>query len=277
MRSMAVGVLCALAASGCGSDAGPEADRLRVVVADTPVEMLAGSTMLVQVLVLGPGAAEAVLSSPDLPAFATLAGSVLTLAPTRAFEGDHLITLVATAGASTVSAVLHVHVTRPNAPPQLVFVQMGDDDLTRSWNVCPGPRCTIGGLASAIAVVSDDDGDDVTVEVELAPADEPFAGVPTHSATVPSNASARVPLPGLAPGSAYRFVMRLRDALGASGVYPGWGSDSDWAGLPYGYPFVQGPCPADGPCACVPTGSLTCTADLDCCSGSCDIWAMRCL
>lgn len=290
MRSalIAVGCVLVLLACGSGSQGGPESSTLRIVVADAPVEIVAGSTLLVQVLVIGPGASAGVISSPDLPPFATLAGSLLTLSPTRAFEGDYPITLVATAGSNIASAVLHVRVSRPNAPPELSWVSMSDDDLSRSWNVCPGGWCTIAGLASVVVVVQDDDRDDVTVELELVPSGQPFTGEPTHSATIPSgnatatcgaaapSACAAIPLPGLVPGSSYKFALRLRDALGATGVYPGWGSEAEWAGLPSGYSFVQGPCPADGPCACVPTGALTCTSGLDCCSGSCDRYWLRC-
>ena len=91
MKSRSLGMLLAVTLAGCGprqqtSMPGSQQDRLAVVVADKPLQVQAGENLLVQVVAVGRDSGSAVISSPDLPPFATLDGSLLTIAPDRSFQ-----------------------------------------------------------------------------------------------------------------------------------------------------------------------------------------------
>src|SRR5438132_1028786 len=106
--AIAMVVLC-----GCGSPverSDAQATKLQLLVTKDPLVVETDHTLMLQVLVIGEGADEATISSPDLPAFAKLQGAILTLSPSREYQGDYTLTLVATAGPSTSSARLHVSV-----------------------------------------------------------------------------------------------------------------------------------------------------------------------
>lgn len=279
MRSTVAGAL-ALLLFGCGSPSGTSSTSLQLVVSDTPVELAAGETLRVKVLVIGDGSSSAVLSSPDLPPFATLQGTDLTLSPTRSHEGDYAFTLVATASTGTASAVFHLRVSRSNTPPRLLSAfSLWDGDRFRLPFVCPGPACTVSGIPGFVAFMRDDEGDDLTLELEVAPLGQPFTGVATHSITVPSghdeagvcqtaDTCVRLQMPGLVAGSDYHFTVRLRDALGAWGGVSGPAPSDGWLFLPDGLAFEQGPCPSGATCRCVQRAG-PCFASSECCSGVC--------
>jgi hypothetical protein len=264
--------LCA-ASLACGAPSTEVgAGALRVVVDGAPLEVVAGTTTVVQILVMGDGAGSALISSPGLPAFATLTGARLTLAPTREHEGDYAIALVATAGSSEATASLDVRVSRPNTAPVADenLVVMLDDGWSRNISTCPGQRCAIAGTPSVEVFVTDADGDPVTVELELVEAGQPFPGTATY-ATTSAAFPVDFPLPGLIPGTAYEFAIRARDAVGAWWASSPGGQWFEWPGR---YTFTQGPCSADTPCWCGPTGTY-CMANQDCCSGACSAAVCR--
>ena len=109
--------------AGCGPSGHQPAQeaQLQLVVSDTPITLQAGQTLALQLLVIGAGSEQATISSPDLPPFAVLQGSLLTLSPSRQYEGDYTLTLVATTQSSNASASLHVTVQRPETAPRLWF------------------------------------------------------------------------------------------------------------------------------------------------------------
>src|SRR5438445_11071953 len=85
-------------ATGCGRESTRvPASRLELVVPDTTIDMQGGQTREIQLLVVG-AKAEQVNYSAELPAFARLAGSLLTLTPTRSDAGSYKLTVTATAG-----------------------------------------------------------------------------------------------------------------------------------------------------------------------------------
>ena len=222
---------------GCGGGGsfGNFDQKLRFVSSDSSIVLETNQTVVLQLLVVGVGSNEAVISSPDLPAFATLDGSRLTLAPGRSYEGDYLLTLLAKTPSSTASSVLHVSVTRRNTPPSVSLILVSDP--TGIWPACnPMLRTSdeLHGLASVDVVVSDAEGDAVTIEAEVVPKGQAFSGVATHSitASVGVNHASRctagganqtcieLPFVGLQTGKTYSFALRIRDQIGANADLP---------------------------------------------------------
>jgi hypothetical protein len=209
---------------------------------EKPITLETGKSIVLQLLVIGQRSGEAVISSPDLPAFATLDGSRLTLAPARSFVGDYAITLVAKSGSDTTSATLHVAVRRENTPPSARFWGWADSNGAQSMYCRPtGP---LQGTPSIFAWVRDEEGDTVTWEVEVVKKGEPFTGKATYSLTGPvgvdhsdpSHCSGatpglescfELPFDGLGDGETYSFAMRMRDQFGAvtSFQYAGGGPE----------------------------------------------------
>jgi hypothetical protein len=208
--------------------------NLQLVVTKDPIVLETDHTTVLELLVIGEGADEATISSPDLPPFATLKGSILTLSPTRAFQGDYSLTLVATAGTSTSSAKLQVTVIRFNSAPTLNGYTLFDstgwiDTVYHPWPV------TFYGTPVFGMHVADAEGDIVTAEMEVIPAGQVFSAVPTHAATAPVgtdtgvcvenydafHACIELELTGLTIGQRYMFAIRVRDSFGASTVWYG--------------------------------------------------------
>jgi hypothetical protein len=263
------------------------------VVGKSSVSVAPGQTRTIDLIVIGAGNDPVVVSSPDLPAFATLVDMMLTLSPSATDAGSYDIQLVATLSSDagqcpSSKATLSVTVlnTAPSflepVPLQGVADAVG---LHRSRlgpfnvsNMCPGPYCQLRGPVSLTYVVCDADLDDLSLDVEVVDAGSPLAGIATVSKTVslknaPSGgdcATITVGFPPLSEGQAYDYAFRVRDAaglvptnapdpiLGVGGV--------NWY---QGGTFQQGPCDGGG-CRCGPKGSQGCQYDSDCCSGSCD-------
>jgi hypothetical protein len=234
--------------SSCGSPVQrPERAQettLQLVVAEDPLVVQTSTTLTVRLLVIGEGADEAKISSPDLPPFATLHGSMLTLSPGREYQGDYALTLVAAAGSNSTSARLQVSVIRFNTAPTLGYNLLGDSNgiylrMNMTDPSCNTVKCTLHGTPSVSIMLADADRDSVTVEVEVVPAGQPFSGYPTHRVTAPVGVDAaercqsagdpfhaciEVKLTGLADGQSYVYAMRVRDALGAIGLWERFGS-----------------------------------------------------
>jgi hypothetical protein len=207
----------------------------------------------VQVVILGAGAEPVTVSSPDLPAFATMSGTTLNLAPGTADLGVHSFTLVATSGKLSDRAEMTVVVERGNTAPSLKIAWLQDADSGDvARELLFNPRVTVSAC--------DAESDPLTVELEVTPAADPFSGIPTQTAPCAPLAPgdccwARVPLE-VVPGARYKARARARDDLG--GV-------SDWR--PAGTVFVAGPCA--GPCPDHGVAWDNCLTDADCHSGGC--------
>ena len=258
-------VLVILAVVGCGSGSGAGADRtqpasLELVTPGTPIEMQGGQTREIQLLVIG-ATGEQVTFSAQLPPFAKLVGSLLTLSPGRADAGDHQLTVTATAGAQSTSAELHVIVSAPNTPPRWrpITTMLGNNDgvysnrpCSPACGICPGDTCVLGSPVSLFATVCDADLDPVTVDVEVVSLGSQFAKTPTHSLTAPVGklqslycsyldpacACFQIQFPDLRFGASYEFAVRITDAQGAVASFPyasdglvpsdGWVHLSNW-------------------------------------------------
>lgn len=262
---MAVATLVLCGCDNAGDQSGgAEEGRLRMVVADSPIILEAGESIVLQLLVIGAGATEAEISSPGLPPFAVLHGSRLRLSPGRSYEGDYSLTFIAKAGSSTASAVLQVTVTRRNTAPSLIgnSPMLGNDrGIYGSLDMLPTllwPRREVPGTAAIDVVLGDAEGDAVTVDAEIVLKGQPFSGVPTHSVTAPVgvdsdptqhchaaydafHACIQLPFPRLAVGQTYSFALRIRDQLGATATFPGSDKLGDgWWTSTYWW-FAQGP------------------------------------
>jgi len=224
------------------------------------VEVQAGQTLLVQLVVVGASNRPVSIASRDLPAFATIQDHILRLAPQRADSGDYRITLTATAGADSATATLLVSVLRANTAPRVVGFVLNGELVPQSF-VYESP-------VELDFYVCDDEGDSMRLDLEIVESGAPFTGTPTHSVSVagPCN-HAIVSVTNAAPGRAYTFRRRLVDALGAWSCPPPLFSSLDGlCGLATpGVAFRTGP---DFPYACRPAGA-SCGSPQKCC-GTCD-------
>src|SRR5437867_2785571 len=172
--------------AGCGPSGHQPAQeaQLQLVVSDTPITLQAGQTLALQLLVIGAGSEQATISSPDLPPFAVLQGSLLTLSPSRQYEGDYTLTLVATTQSSNASASLHVTVQRPETAPRLWFFSISGTSGDNLGGFCLDfSNCILYGTPIISLSAADDEGDPVTWDVELVPSDQPLSGSPTQTVT----------------------------------------------------------------------------------------------
>jgi hypothetical protein len=236
------GALVASLLIACGSSeadpsAGPSDEKFALLVSSEPVLIQAPTTMLVKIVVAGAGGAPVSIAATNLPAFATLSESVLTLSPTLADAGEYAVTLTATAGPSQDSATLLLHVFRVNTPPMWRYLSIQDADMHEALF-----GMTLTGTALLRGTVCDSEADAMTVDAEVVPIARPFTGVPTHTfpapATLPMTgdewppppggcAYLYVPLDGLAAPESYKVRLSATDALGAVAFhsFPGFGTD----------------------------------------------------
>ena len=238
-------------------------------VAASRITMQAGETRLVQLLVVGAVPGSVTFSAEGLPAFGRLDGSILTLSPSRADQGEYAITLIARSGNQTASTSLDLVVNRYNSPPRLFAdtIGFGDGRINgRFQGTCPNPPlCTAFGTPKLWIAGCDPEGDGMTLDVEVVIRGHPFSGHPSYSRSTSDvfNCGAgyfwnvTMSLPGLATEQSYDFALRLSDQFGATN---GWVRRPLWG-------FDQGPC-VTRRCACVPSSGW-CEQDYECCSGRC--------
>ena len=281
-----IGLVAGILAASCGSG---ESARFMLQVGSeantnnesTALILRGGETKTLGLLVVGTVPGPVTFSGRNLPAFAMLSGSVLTLAPTRADMGDYSLTLIAAAGGESQSSTLRVSVLRFNSPPTGGFGYFSDD-TSHYETTCPNPvTCTAIGTPVLHLGFCDAEGDGVTTELEVIERGRPFTKTPTYSTFVPAGAASRYndgkcgevtfPLPGLTLQQSYDFAIRLSDEFGAVTMHAndfevvtapeGWMTSPRWG-------FDQGPCTTRN-CACLPSGSEPCLSDFECCSGVC--------
>jgi hypothetical protein len=239
------------------------------------MDIQAGETTMVELLVIGAAPGPLTFAAADLPAFATLRGPVLKVAPGRTDAGEYDVTVTATAGGESRTATIHLVVHRFNSAPTWPRIIRFTDNHGYRDLYCPGPFCTADGPPNLSLAPCDAEGDGMTVDVEVVSRGQPFRRVPTHSATVPSMPprttngcrAVELVLTGLAVDQSYDFGIRISDEFGATsneyGGSGGWEYSEGWR-------FDQGPC-APGKCACFAPGAQAfCNGrDYVCCSGSC--------
>jgi hypothetical protein len=222
-------VVALAALGGCfrpgGGDPGGESG-FKLVVSDTPVEVAAAGTVIIQLMVLGADGGEVTVTAADLPAFASLDGLVLTLSPGYDDAGDHEIDLVATAGGGRATATLRVHVTRDDTPPMWLPQPMIDEARDVGGDYPWVPTATMG------ATICDAEGDDITFQVEVVAQGGTPTGVASYQQTISFSvtppldwydqpcAAFQVPLTGL-PDGAYDTYGYAFDSLGLPEPY-GW-------------------------------------------------------
>lgn len=211
-------VLIALAAC---TEPNTATDTLALQLADTPLQLTAPTSVLLQIVVVGADGNAVSVSSPDLPPFASLQGTLLTLAPGYEDVGSYAIELDATTSQATATGVLSVQVTRSNTGPYFLmpmFVNNGVDGN-------PVPHL--------LGAVCDKEGDNFTYEVEIVSVDQALANVATYTKLIDFSVTPPVPYVtdascaeptfdlGSLPTGQYHGAVHAYDVLGAEDPY-GW-------------------------------------------------------
>lgn len=256
MNRVIVGLLTLAVA--CGRQATtPATSSFKLVVPGTAIEMQGGETRQIQLLVIG-AEGDQVTFSGQLPAFASLTDSLLTLAPRRSDSGEYQIALTATAGGQSTSANLRVIVSVPNTPPNWMPIQtmMGDAKLGVVSNspfcgnttcmICPSDNCLLANPPSIYTILCDAERDAVTVDVDVVERGAAFTKNPTYSASGPVGVAQtpnclvgapdcvclQVVLTSSTNGASYDFAIRVKDSRGSvtsfSYAPDGWVHLTDW-------------------------------------------------
>lgn len=254
VASLALAVL-----AGCGDNGQRSSDAqqaLALSLPDDTITLEAGQKQYVTLLTVGARDGSQVTFTGQLPAFARLDGSLLTLAPGRGDEGDYDLVIEAAVGDQSSSASLHVVVTVQNTAPALGMGLLGLGDANGiytpgPWVIpsenCPGPTCVIGASPAVYVGACDAESDAMTVEVEVVQRGQAFSGNATHAFTGPAGTQSdrcgnygagcscyKVPLDGLLAGQSYAFAVRVADALGAT-ASPPWANPLDHGWLTQSY------------------------------------------
>lgn len=247
------------------------------------LEMQAGNSLALQMLVVGSVPGPIMFTADGLPAFAVQDGSLLTLSPRRTDAGEYSFTVTATSRGVSSTVRIDLAVTRLNSAPRwdsIYFTaSVFDDKGQRGWRACPGAAtCTAYGAPHiSVGKAADGDGDALHADVEVVSHGQPFTGIPTFSSPLGPGGDVTITFEGLTAAATYDFAVRVVDAFGAiatSAFFPdGWVTPSKYPhnpdfGPPPEWAFEQGPCNGTQ-CACLATGSLGCAVDADCCSGAC--------
>lgn len=265
-----------------------ELERLALQVPGEAVELMAGDSLLVQLLVVGDAAGTATIAAAQLPPFATLDGSRVRLAPSRAVApGTYQVALTASAGGETATAAFDVEISRFNVNPEMTFQWWSDGDedkyTCRIHTPLIGDRlytaadCRFDGDPKVQFDFKDSDRDPVEVEFEFA-ANGVFTGVATHRLTLPASpgndyVSGSLVITGLQNGTTYRVAMRACDVAGGcwqilrperASLGDGWTDVGE----------IKKGCEAGATCG-LPAGG-GCSASSDCVSRSCDFSASQC-
>lgn len=224
LRVLLVAALVLLLGASCvgGTDS---TGTFLLAVDDTPIEVEAPGSLLVQLIVIGAEGREVTIEADGLPPFAALTGTQLLFEPGFDDAGDYAFGLTARSGELVSEATMRVHVTRVNTAPYWVPSMKINGELpSDSYPVVDEPVYSV--------VVVDDEGDAMTVELELVPTGTPSRMMATHSATeeptlgyfvteenpYAMGAEIEVPITGLPPGT-YDLRVRVVDELGAEGPY----------------------------------------------------------
>jgi len=237
MRNSRVGVVvasfCMLAlwgAQACDSTSPPEMQtpaKLQLVVSDAPLQLVAPTSVLIELIAIGANGKPVTFTAPGAPSFVSLSATLLTLAPTRADVGSYAIPLVAATATQQATATLSVDVTRANTGP----MWLPSPFVLGTETVSSDPPVFIAPYLSAL--VCDDEGDNFTFQVEVVAAGHAFTRKASYTQSIDFTVTPplsyelpkfcgdfKVPFTGLAPGD-YDVAVHAVDVLGAEDPY-GW-------------------------------------------------------
>ncbi len=268
-------VAACFAALACGpATNGQNQQQFQLQLASDHVDLEAGQSVLIELMVIGTAGRPVSITSPDLPSFAVLVGNELRIVTARADRGSYPITLVATSGADSSSTVLMVNVAWTNSPPtwdvtamsglwDFGYLKLFCGDISHPCRFDHIPYFSFSGL--------DADGDAIVCDLELVEIDAAgtphFTGQPTLTLTT---AASDVFFDTAATGKPYALALRLRDSLGSTWTqFAGTTRDLGNGWVSWGA-FRFGPPMSDD--ACIAAGELPgafCGAPSDCCSDKC--------
>lgn len=205
-------------AGACGDNVTDEsAASFELLTPAAPIELDAPTRLAVHLFVINPPSEEVTISSPNLPAFATISGDNLVLSPQYADRGDHVIDLVATSGTSETTSYLRLHITGTNTRP--TFGSLFQPTFVGGYTShAPYPQLRVGvcdrerQAITVNATVRSVEGGTQNPPVFTSVID--FAAVaPIVDAVAGWCADVLIDMPGLSPGR-YAGLFQLEDAEG---------------------------------------------------------------
>ena len=253
-----------------------------------PITMQTRESKSFALLAVGAKSSKLTFTSKNLPAFATLQQSILTLSPGATDGGTYHFSISVNNDGNSASSEFALTVVHPADPPvwSQDLLPFLNDDIGQRYFACPGSTCTVIGTPVVTVEGCTTNGDDLLVDVEVVPHGQQMTGQPTFTQQFSSPACSigsmfpaspqTVPLPGLTPGERYDFSLRVSNTAGVAAMpdpgpgYAGTTLDKGWVGP---MQFEQGPCAAGTLCACIandaPSNLNFCQFAVDCCSGHC--------
>ncbi len=170
------------------------------------VTMAEGQTLMVTFTATDPDSDMLTFTSMGLPAFGTIAGNVLTLAPMLGQAGVFTVIITASDGDLTDSKTFTLSVSASNTAPNLSNAGQFDN---ASAPITPG--ATVTGPPTIRATVADAQGDSVKLEVEVTTG--AFTNVANQTSALTAPGTLSVPL-GSLPAGNYKWQVRALDSAG---------------------------------------------------------------
>ena len=195
-------------------------NRAPVLMPVSAVTMTAGTTQQVTFIATDPDGDMVTLSLTNAPAFGTLMGAVLTLAPAANVVDSRSITVTATdTSSATDNETFQLTVNPPanQAPVLTVLAQVDASDVA----VVAGAM--VATTPQLRGTVDDPENAQVRVEAEVILTSATFTNTATHTGALSAEGVLTLPLSSLPPG-AYKWQLRALDAAGTASAWQQYNS-----------------------------------------------------
>lgn len=195
-------------------------NRAPVLMPVMAVTMTAGTTQQVTFLATDPDGDMVTLSLTNAPAFGTLMGTVLTLAPAANVVDSRSITVTASdPSTATDNETFQLTVNPPaNQAPALIMLAQVD-----ASDVAVAPGAMVAATPQLRGTVDDPENAQVRVEAEVVLTSATFTNTATHTGALSAEGVLTLPLSSLPPG-AYKWQLRALDAAGTASAWQQYNS-----------------------------------------------------
>ena len=178
------------------------------------LNLIAGTSAMVTLVGSDPDGDTVTYTATNLPAWATLAGSTITLAPPVGTVDTRSIVSTVSDGVLTAvrSFTLTVTAAVNQAPVLTALRQVDGANATVAAGATVAVTPILGGT------VSDPESDTVKLEAEVRPLAAAFTNVPTHTAALGAAGQLLLNLGSLTSGT-YKWQLRAVDSKGAASAF----------------------------------------------------------